>query len=88
VAACALARSDERGYFSSGAVQDALSVILDREVQQQLFAFHLGKLIEVDRGPLLYRHGQERRYRYQFTNPLMRPFILMKSISEGIVDPD
>jgi len=88
VTACALARSDERGFFSGRAVQDALGKILDREVQQQQFAFHLGKLIEEDRGPLLHRTGPERRYRYQFANPLMRPFIIMKAVADGIIIPE
>lgn len=87
VAACALAQTDERGLFSSRALQDALSGILQREVRQQTIAFHLGKLIEEDPGPLLLRTGRERRYRYQFTNPLMRPFILMKSVADGIIKP-
>lgn len=82
VAACALAESDERGYFSSRAVQDQLSALLGREVIQQTVAFHLGKLIEPSRGPMLERVGPERRYRYRFINPLMAPFVLMKWTSE------
>lgn len=85
VAACALAESDERGYFSSRAVQDQLSEILGRPVIQQTVAFHLGKLTEVSRGPLLERIGPERRYRYRFISPLMRPFILMKATADNLV---
>ncbi len=85
VAACALAESDERGYFSSRAVQDQLSSILDRPVIQQTVAFHLGKLTEVSRGPLLERIGPERRYRYRFINPLMRPFVLMKATADNLI---
>jgi Cdc6-like AAA superfamily ATPase len=69
VLACALADSDERGYFPSRAVQESLGKILDRPVIQQTVAFHLGKLIETSRGPLLRRIGPERRYRYGFVNP-------------------
>lgn len=85
VAACALAEADERGYFSSRAVQDSLSKILKRPVIQQTVAFHLGKLIEDSRGPLLERTGPERRYRYRFVNPLMLPFVLMKATADGLV---
>jgi hypothetical protein len=85
VAACALAESDERGYFSSRAVQDSLSKILGRPVIQQTVAFHLGKLTEQSRGPLLERVGPERRYRYRFINPLMRPFMVMKATSDGMI---
>jgi hypothetical protein len=88
VAACALAESDERGYFSSRAVQERLSGILGRPVIQQTVAFHLGKLIEASRGRMLERVGQQRRYRYRFMNPLMRPFIAMKAIRDGFIAAD
>lgn len=85
VAACALARSDERGYFPGRNVQEKLGEILGRPIIQQTVAFHLGKLIEEGRGPLLERIGPERRYRYRFSNPLMRPFIIMKAYERGIL---
>ena len=85
VAACALASADERGYFSSRAVQDTLGSLLNRPVMQQAVAYHLGKLIEPDRGPLLERVGQERRYRYRFTDPLMRPFIVLQAMKDGLI---
>jgi len=85
VAACALADHDERGYFSSRSVQDALGQLLERPVEQQAVAAFLGKLIGEDRGPLLQRIGPERRYRYRFVNPLMRPFILMKAMDDGLL---
>ena len=88
VAACALADSDERGYFPTRSVQDQLSRILERSVKQQTVAFHLGKLTEHSRGPLLERTGPERRYRYRFLNPLMRPFVLMAATAEGIISPN
>lgn len=84
VLACALAERDERGFFSSRAVQESLSQILARPVIQQTVAFHLGKLIEASRGPLLERIGPERRYRCRFVDPLMRPFVLMKAIGDGL----
>jgi hypothetical protein len=87
VTACALARTDERGYFATRDVQDSLSRILGRQVIQQTVAFHLGKLIEESRGPLLQRVGPERRYRYRFKNPLMRPFVLIKATSDGLIKP-
>ena len=57
VAACALAPTDERGYFSSRSVQEQLADILGRPVIQQTVAFHLGKLTEASRGPMLESIG-------------------------------
>ncbi|MGI8925513.1 MAG: hypothetical protein ACR2HN_02555 [Tepidiformaceae bacterium] len=85
VAACALAESDERGYFSIRAVQEQISALAGRAVVQQAVSYHLGKLTEADRGPLLERTGPERRYRYRFVNSLMRPFILMKAMNDGMI---
>jgi hypothetical protein len=85
VAACALATAEERGYFSSRSVQARLSALINRPVIQQAVAYHLGKLIERDRGPLLERVGQERRYRYRFTDPLMRPFIVLQAMKDGLI---
>ena len=85
IAACALAESNERGYFATRAVQDAMSGVIGQPVAQQKVAYHLGKLTSSDRGPLLQRTGPRRRYRYRFENALMRPFILMKATSDGLL---
>ena len=81
VLACAKARHDEFGYFSSAALVEALNDILAKPVIQQSVTYHLGKLISETRGPLLERSGEERRYRYRFQNPMMRAFIIMKAMS-------
>ena len=83
VLACARARIDDLGLFSSGGVLDELKAIVGPQVIQQTITYHLGKLIESDRGPLLERIGQEKRYRYRFSNPMMRPFIIMVGLSEA-----
>lgn len=85
VAACATAHSDERGYFSGRAIGEQLGELLGRPIIQQNFAYHLGKLTEQSRGPLLERIGTERRYRYRFLRPLMRPFIIMKAIQDKLL---
>ena len=85
VAACALAETDDRGFFPIRAAQEQLGIILGRPVQQQTLAYHMGNLTDPTRGSLLERTGPERRYRFRFRNPLMRPFILMKSMADGLV---
>lgn len=87
VTGCALAVPDERGYFAIRDVQDQVSKILGKLVTQQAIAYHLGKLTDSDRGPLLERVGPPRRYRYRFINSLMRPFIVMKAMNEGLITP-
>ncbi|MEO6100227.1 MAG: ATP-binding protein [Tepidiformaceae bacterium] len=87
VAGCALAESDERGYFSIRNAQEKVSEVTRRVTSQQAISYHLGKLTHEDRGPLLERTGPERRYRYRFVNSLMRPFILMKAMNDGLISP-
>ena len=66
----------------------SVSLAAGRRWLQQAVAFHLGKLTEESRGPLLHRIGPERRYRYRFINPLMRPFIFMKALEDQFVNLD
>ena len=87
IVACALAESDDRGYFSTRAVADRYGALLGKEGRPQDVAYYLGKLTEPDRGPLLQRTGPSRRYRYRFGNPLMRPYVLMVATNEGLIAP-
>lgn len=85
IAACALAESDDRGYFPTRAVVERMSDIQSTPVRQQTVAYHLGELMKADRGPLLERTGPRRRYRYRFVNPLMRPYVLMVATRDGLI---
>jgi hypothetical protein len=85
VAACALAPSDERSDFSSRGVIVALQRLMNRSIRQQTIAFHLGKLTEEARGPLLERSGGSHQYRYRFVDPMMRPYITMRAQADGII---
>ena len=82
--ACACAESDDRGFFSAGAVRDSLSRILERPMEIPQFAMHLNAF-STDRGPILKKVGLRKRFRYRFTNPLVQPYVLMKGIQEGII---
>lgn len=85
IAACALAESDERGYFPTRAVVERMGAILGAPMRQQTIAYHLGELLKADRGPLLERTGPRRRFRYRFVNPLMRPYVRMVATRDGLV---
>jgi Cdc6-like AAA superfamily ATPase len=87
VLACAQAEYDDLGYFSGSDVVEKLAKLIGDGVMQQRISYHLGKLIEDDRGPLLEKIGVRRRFRFRFVSPMMRPFILMKAISDGLIRP-
>jgi hypothetical protein len=52
------------------------------------FARHLKQFSEQQRGNVLVREGETRRIRYRFANPLMRPYIIMRGVSEGLLSPE
>jgi histone H3/H4 len=84
--ACALAQSDEVGYFIPKEVQGPLSIILRRQVGIDGFNDNLKDFTEPKRGRVLQRKGQARIYRYRFRNPAMQPYVIMKGIQDGLLD--
>ncbi len=86
--ACAIAQADDLGYFNAQAVREPLSRIMNRNYDIPAFARHLDAFCESSRGPALLKEGQSRRYQYRFVIPLMRPFILLKGIADGLISAD
>lgn len=86
--ACALAKTDELGFFTPAAVKAPMSSIMGVEYEIAAFSRHLSSFTEQERGPVLERTGTERRYRYRFVNPLMQPYVVMRGLDDGLVDRD
>ncbi len=86
VLACAFAENDELGYFTAAHVREPLNrIVPDKSYDIPNYARHLKQLSEADRGKLLHRAGTTRRLRYRFNSPLMRPYIVMRGIDDGII---
>lgn len=86
--ACALAETDELGYFTAAAVRTPLRIITGRDYDIPNFAQHLKNFSDDTRGhdrAILQRVGETRRIRYRFASPLMRPYIVMRGFSEGLI---
>lgn len=81
VLACAMVVPDDRGFFAAKDVVAPLSKIMGRQYEIPAFGPHLDKLAS-ERGPLLRKEGQPRRFRYRFLNPLMQPYVLMKGLAD------
>jgi len=84
--ACALAKSDEGGYFTPTAVREPYSAILGRPVEIANFQNHLKAFVSPERGEILQRQGEPRAYRFRFTKPAMQPYVLMRGLREGMLD--
>lgn len=86
--ACALAGTDEHGYFTAGDVVAPMSLLMKRECQTLLFARHLNAFCEDRHGPVLLRTAVAHGFKYKFRNAAMQPFVLMKGLEAGIVPPE
>lgn len=87
VLACALAETDELGYFYAAQVREPLNhIVPDKSYDIPSYAPHLKKLSEEERGNLLERVGEKKRIRYRFKSPLMRPYIVMRGIADDFID--
>jgi Holliday junction resolvasome RuvABC ATP-dependent DNA helicase subunit len=83
LAACALASQDETGYFSAAAVRHPLRLITGKNYDIPNFARHLNEFTKPERGAILKRTGETRRVRYRFDSPLIKPYIVMRSVADN-----
>jgi Cdc6-like AAA superfamily ATPase len=79
VLACALARSDEYGFFGAADVH-----LPEEDVDP---AGYLDSLAGGEHGSVLQRRGVANP-RYRFVNPLLQPYVLMRGLAEGTVAPE
>ena len=84
--ACALADVDDKSYFTAAAVRGPLRVVAGRQdLDIPNFARHLKEMSDHRRGNVLVRQGETRRLRYRFVNPLMRPYVIMRGVADGLL---
>jgi hypothetical protein len=83
--ACALAKADESGFFTQTAVRGPLSSMLGRNIEIGHLRPQLHELIEEKRGGVIERVGEERGFRYRFSDPAMQPYVIMAGIKSGIL---
>lgn len=84
--ACALADSDDLGYFAAADVRGPMSLIMGRSYDIPTFSRHLNDFCEETRGPVLQKTGYKHRFRFRFVNPLMQPFAIMQGLASGMID--
>ncbi|WP_177196650.1 AAA family ATPase [Duganella sp. CF517] len=83
--ACALAKPDALGYFSAADVRDPMTEIMGRFYDIPAFSQHLNAFCDDQRGPILQRIGETRRFRFRFINPLMQPYVTMDGLKRGLI---
>lgn len=83
--ACAIAPKNSLGYFTSGQIRDPLEVIAKRRLDIPAFSRHMKEFLDPVRGSVLRREGKERNYSYRFSDPMMQPYVLMSSMTDGLI---
>jgi hypothetical protein len=88
LAACAFAETNDLGQFRAAALEAPLSAIMSERVQVSGFGFHLNELCGPERGGVLRKTGERRTYQYHFAEAAMQPFVIMKSLKDGIISKE
>lgn len=83
--ACAMTRPDDLGYFSPAEVREPMSKVMQAPRDISSFMKPLRALTDADRGPVLQCVGGLRNQKFRFVNPLLRPYVVFRGISEGAI---
>jgi Cdc6-like AAA superfamily ATPase len=83
--ACALAETDDLGWFYPRHVREPLAKILNRPCKIEAFARHLHAFCEDDHGSVLVSDKRSVRPRFRFDNPLLQPYILIRGLSQQLI---
>jgi hypothetical protein len=83
--ACALAKTDEHGYFTGSDVQILLSTFTKRDYMVSVFSQHLNAFCENRHGLVLRRISVPRGNKYKFRNALMQPYVIMKALEAKLI---
>jgi Cdc6-like AAA superfamily ATPase len=88
LAACALAVHDDFGYFAAANIRDVLSRIKGGDITMGAFTPHLDRYCDPNFGSVLQQTGMKHYRRYRFRNPLMQPFVIIRSLEDGLINVD
>jgi hypothetical protein len=86
--ACAMCRTDEYGRFVPNDLCKPMRTITGEDYKSDRFTGHLKEFCKPERGGVLRMTGMEYRWRYQFRNPLLQPFVLMKGLDAKLISED
>lgn len=84
--ACALADTDEKGYFRASAVREPFQTITGK-ANADVFNYsqNLKEFCKQERGPALIKVGQPNASEYRFADALLRPYVIIKGHSDGLM---
>lgn len=62
-----------------------MTEIMGKQYEIPSFARHLKEFCGEERGKILERRGETRKFRYRFRDPLMKPYVTLQGVSSGIL---
>jgi hypothetical protein len=86
--ACAMADTNDLGYFSPADVREPLGRILKKPAKIEAFARHLHKFCDDESGPVLTKMTIRGRPQFRFVTALMQPFAILKGLSDKLITED
>ena len=84
--ACALAHTDEDGFFTANDLVEPYSAILKERKRIAHFDKHLRRFSSDEGGNILIKRGGDRQQRFRFEDPMMQPFVIIRGINAKMID--
>jgi Cdc6-like AAA superfamily ATPase len=86
--ACALAKTDDEGFFTANDVVEPYSAIMGEKKRIAHFEKHLRRFSSEEGGNILIRRGGDRQQTFRFADPMMQPYVIIKGIQSRMIDDD
>lgn len=86
--ACALAKTDEDGFFTATDLVEPYSAIMKEKKKIAHFDKHLRRFSSEAGGNILIKRGGERQQRFRFKDPMMQPYVIIRGINSKMIDEE
>lgn len=84
--ACALAKTDEEGFFTANDVVIPYSAIMKDKKRIAHFEKHLRRFSSDEGGNILIKRGGDRQQTFRFADPMMQPYVIIRGIQSKMID--
>jgi Cdc6-like AAA superfamily ATPase len=84
--ACALAKTDDEGFFTAADVVEPYSAIMKDKKRIAHFEKHLRRFSTDEGGNILIKRGGDRQQTFRFSDPMMQPYVIIRGIQSRMID--
>lgn len=83
--ACALAKTDDEGFFTANDVVEPYSAIMKEKKRIAHFEKHLRRFSSDEGGNILHKCGGDRQQQFRFKDPMMQPYVIIRGIQNKLI---